>query len=38
MVDRTNNLIQIFNEAVILLCIWSMYLFTDYVGDPNLRK
>ena len=34
MVDRINNAIQVFNEVVVLLCIQSMFLFTNYV--PNV--
>ena len=37
MIDRTNNFIQVFNEVVILIAIWSMFLFTDYVADPSTR-
>ena len=37
MIDRTNNFVQVFNEACILLSIWLMFLFTDYVPDPQLR-
>ena len=37
MKDRINNLIQIFNEAVVLMCIQSMFLFTNYVGQAQTR-
>ena len=34
MYDKVNNAIQIINEAVVLVCVWLMFLFTEYVGDP----
>ena len=37
MKDRLNNWIQIFNEFGVLLCTWSLFLFTNYVPDPILR-
>ena len=37
MVDGVNNFIQPFNECIILLCQWYLFLFTDYVPDPKLR-
>ena len=37
MVDSINNYTQIFNELIILVCTWSLFLFTDYVPDPKLR-
>ena len=37
MQDCLNNFIQIFNEIVILVCIWSLFLFTNYVPEPELR-
>ena len=37
MVDRSNNFVQVFNEACILCAIWLMLLFTDYIPDPQLR-
>ena len=37
MVDGLNNFIQFFNEVFILMCAWSLFLFTDYVPDPKLR-
>ena len=37
MVDKLNNFIQVFNEMFILICAWSLFLFTDYVPDPKLR-
>ena len=37
MEDKLNNMIQIFNELAVLICIWSMFLFTNYVGDPEVR-
>ena len=37
MKDAINNFIQIFNEVVVLLCTWLLFLFTNYVPDPVLR-
>ena len=37
MIDSLNNFIHIFNEAVILLSIWSLFLFSNYVPDPAKR-
>ena len=37
MVDGINNVIQVFNESVVLICIQSMFLFTNYVGDSQTR-
>ena len=37
MKDLLNNWIQIFNEIIILICTWSLFLFTNYVPDPVLR-
>lgn len=37
MVDGVNNFIQAFNEVVILIAIWCMFLFTDYIVDPVKR-
>ena len=37
MVNRINNIIQIFNEVVVTLAIITLFLFTDYVADPLLR-
>ena len=37
MVDGINNAIQIFNELVVLLCIQSMFLFTNYVPEAQTR-
>ena len=37
MADKLNNAIQIFNETAVLVCIWSMFLFTNYVGSPEVR-
>ena len=37
MQDLMNNMIQIFNEVVILFCTWSLFLFTDYVPSPEQR-
>ena len=38
MVDTVNNVIQISNESVVLVCQWLMFLFTDYVRDPRQRN
>ena len=37
MEDRINNAIQIINEVVVLACIQSMFLFTNYVESPEVR-
>ena len=37
MVDGINNFIQIFNEFVVLCAIEMMFLFTLYVGEPEIR-
>ena len=37
MIDRTNNFIHIFNETIILLCIWMLFLFTDYTAEAERR-
>ena len=37
MSSRINNFIQIFNEVVVTLAIVTIFLFTDYVEDPELR-
>ena len=37
MRDRLNNFIQIFNELAVLACIWLMFHFTHFVGDPETR-
>ena len=37
MYDRTNNAIQIVNECVVLLCLWLVLLFTEYVPSPEQR-
>ena len=34
MVDGTNNFIQVFNEVIILVCTWYLFLFTEYVPNP----
>ena len=37
MVDSINNFIQIFNEILVMLVIVTLFLFTDYVEDPETR-
>ena len=37
MENAINNFVHIFNEIAILTCIWSLFLFTNYVPDPVLR-
>lgn len=37
MNDKINNFIQIFNEFVVLTAIQLLFLFTDYVQDPEMR-
>ena len=34
MMDRLNNAVQIFNEIVVIVCIWLCIHFTEYVPDP----
>ena len=37
MVDFWSNAIQIFNELVVLTCVWSMFIFSDYVPSAETR-
>ena len=37
MVDGLQNFIQIFNEAIVTLAVVSVFLFTDYVDDPEVK-
>ena len=37
MVDFWSNAIQIFNELVVLTCVWLMFVFTNYVPSPETR-
>ena len=37
MVGIVNNGIQIFNETVVLVCLWLMFHFTEYVPCPLIR-
>lgn len=37
MRDRLNNCIQIFNEMVVLICVWLMFHFTLFVNDAETR-
>lgn len=37
MYDRTNNVIQIVNESVVLVSVWLMFHFTEFVTDPEDR-
>ena len=37
MYDKINNAIQIINECVVLLCVWLVLLFTEYVPSPEQR-
>ena len=37
MADGYNNFIQIFNEAIVLICVWLMFHFTLYVDDAYTR-
>ena len=37
MEDNLNNAIHIFNEIMVLVCIWMMFLFTDYVPEPSTK-
>ena len=37
MTDTVNNAIQVANEAIVLICIWTMLWFTEYVGSPETR-
>ena len=35
--DSWGNAIQIFNEFTVLTCVWTMFQFTAFVPDPELR-
>ena len=37
MNDFVNNAVQIFNEAVVLICIWLMFHWTQYVSNAQER-
>ena len=37
MIDGLQNFIQIFNEAIVTLTVVSLFLFTDYVDDPEVK-
>ena len=37
MVDKLNNCIQIVNELVVLVCIWLLFWFTNYVPQADTR-
>ena len=37
MADGYNNFIQVFNEAIVLICVWLMFHFTLYVEDAYTR-
>ena len=37
MINGLNNLVQVFNEMIILLIIVSLVVFTDFVPDPVVR-
>ena len=37
MNDRLSNWIQITNEIVVLVSVWLMFHFTEYVNDPATR-
>ena len=37
MTETVYNLIQVLNEAVVLVCLWLMFHFTEFVPDPTIR-
>ena len=37
MVDIWSNAMQILNELVVLVCVWSMFLFSNYVPNVETR-
>ena len=37
MVGLVNNVVEIVNETIVLVCFWLQFLFTDYVEDPVIR-
>ena len=32
-----NNVIEVFNESFVLVVFWLLFLFTDYIEDPERR-
>ena len=37
MVDFWSNAVQIYNELVVLTCVWSMFVFSNYVPSAETR-
>jgi len=37
MNDHFNNFIQIVNEVTVLICVWLMFHYTEFVADANTR-
>ena len=37
MYDTINNVIQIVNEIVVLVSVWMMFHFTEFVAAPETR-
>lgn len=37
MQNWRNNLVQIINEVVVLVCVWTMFLFSLYVPSAEIR-
>ena len=37
MIDVWNNFVQIFNELVVLVCVWFLFHYSDYVVNPETR-
>ena len=37
MIGFVNNAVEIINETLLLLCFQLLFIFTDYVEDPELR-
>ena len=37
MVGFLNNAIEVANESFVLIVFWLLFLFTDYIEDPEKR-
>lgn len=37
MNDHFNNFIQVLNEVTVIICVWLMFHYTDFVADADTR-
>ena len=37
MNDNFNNFIQVVNELTVLICVWLMFHYTEFVASPDTR-